>query len=236
MTPSPPLRDARRDAHMPMVRQVAFKLIRRSPSGVNLDDLVSIGMIGLIEAVERFEDTRSDSFSAYARIRVQGAMLDELRRNDWVPRSVRDRGEYLLEVRVRLARELGTEPTEAQVAAAVGVSEARLRDLVASSATSSLVSLDAGLEDDRPLGDILPSDEPGAETILATSRRDAVLREAVGRLPPRERTLVEMHYFGDHTFKEIGRALGVTESRVSQMHTALCKRFPELLDPEALAA
>ena len=123
-------RDALIVRYLPMVRKVAYRMASRYPSCVHVDDLISIGMTGLIEAVDRFQHDRSASFGAYARIRVQGAILDEARKNDWVPRSVRDRVDRIRSVRDELAADLGRAATEREVARTLGVTEERLREWV----------------------------------------------------------------------------------------------------------
>jgi RNA polymerase sigma factor for flagellar operon FliA len=215
--------------HVPMVRRVAFRLASRYPSCVDVDDLINMGMLGLIDAVDRFEADRSISFTAYARIRVQGAIVDEMRKVDWVPRSVRDRGDRIKVSREKLSRDLGREPTEAELARDLGVSETRLRELNDHSLIHSVVSMQDGLDDDHNLGDLIPHEgaTPG-EVLEASDFRDRV-RSAVGQLPERDRMIVDLYYFKELGFREIGQVLGVTESRVSQLHTRIMERLRPLL-------
>ncbi len=222
------------EKHVPMVRRVASRMVSRYPSCVDVEDLVNMGMFGLIDAVDRFEADRSLSFSAFARIRVKGAIVDEMRRADWVPRSVRDRGDRLCEAKDSLAQDLGRPPTEPEIAKHLGVSETRLRALSDHSFIHHMVSMEEGLGDDHTLGEAIAGDwaPPDAEVEGADFRN--TIRAAIGTLSERDRMIVELHYFREQGFKEIGRILGVTESRVSQLHTRVMERLRPKL--EAIAA
>ena len=227
-------RDALIVRYLPMVRKVAYRMASRYPSCVHVDDLISIGMTGLIEAVDRFQHDRSASFGAYARIRVQGAILDEARKNDWVPRSVRDRVDRIRSVRDELAADLGRAATEREVAKTLGVTEERLREWVEVSTIRSVVSLDDGMEDDHSISDILASPDDTPDEDLRKARLAEAIRECLGTLTQRERRVVELYYYRDLNFKEIGEILGVTESRVSQIHTRMKEKLEVQL--QALAS
>ncbi len=213
--------------HYPMVRQVAYRMARRFPRCVDVDDLINIGMIGLIDAVDRFEDTRSGSFGAYARIRVQGAIVDEMRKNDWVPRSVRDRAAMLKRGREALADELGRPPTQRELAEHLGVDLARLKALLETADIRVLVSTEEREDDNATLGDSLGTDS--AERDLERMFLASKVRESVGQLRERDQQIVEMYYYHGRTFKDISEVLGVTESRVSQLHSAIKRRIREQL-------
>ena len=217
------------EEHVPMVRRVAYRLASRYPSCVDVGDLVNMGMLGLIDAVDRFEEDRSISFSGYARIRVGGAIVDEMRKVDWVPRSVRDRGDRIREEREKLARELGRAPTEPELAAGLGVTEARLREMTDHSLIHNVVSMEEGIDEDHSIGDNIPADSETPGDALEASDFRARVRGAVGQLPERDRMIVELYYFKELGFKEIGQLLGVTESRVSQLHTRIMERLRPLL-------
>jgi len=211
--------------HYPMVRRVAYRLVSRYPSCVEADDLVTIGMLGLIDAVDRFEHDRSISFSAYARIRVQGAIVDELRKVDWVPRSVRNRADRITKSRELLQERLQRPPTPEELAEHLGVEVTRLQEMIRDSTVRTLVSMDEGGDDEDPVRDHLAAEDANPLDFAMQSHLRDVVRDAIGELPERERNLVEMYYYRDLTFKEIGKILGVTESRVSQLHSRLKKRL-----------
>lgn len=221
--------------HYPMVRKVAYRMVSRFPSCVEAEDLITIGTLGLIDAVDRFEETRSISFSAYARIRVQGAILDELRKEDWIPRSVRNRHQRILQTRDSLRDSLGRDPDHQELATALEVSPERLSEMIRSSTLRTVVSLeDSTGAGDEPIHSILPSpnDTPW-DTAAQTDAADRI-KEALAGLPERERQIVDLYYYQDLSFKEIGKLLGVTESRVSQLHSRLrnrlCSRLQDLMD------
>ena len=215
--------------YYPMVRQVAYRMARRFPQCVDADDLVNIGIIGLIDAVDRYQPDRAPSFAAYARIRVQGAIVDEMRKNDWVPRSVRDRSALIHRTKQNLERKLGREPTSAEVAEDLGVDRNRLLEMTANANIRVLVSTEEGGEDESTIGERLRSGEAGPDEIAAREHLGAIVRAVISELPEREQLIAEMYYFHDKTFKEIAAALQVTESRVSQLHTRMKKRIREAM-------
>ena len=212
--------------HYPMVRRISYRMARRLPRYVDVEDLVNIGMLGLIDAVDRFEPGRAPSFSAYARIRVQGAIVDEMRKNDWVPRSVRDRAERLEETRHILKQQLGRAAKPEEVADYLGVSVERLHELHRTADVRVLVSMEDGGDDEGTVGDTIATE---ADTDEDLTRRlfGEKIREVVDTLPERERAIVEMYYYRDLTFKEIAGVLGVTESRVSQLHSRMKRRLKD---------
>jgi len=225
--------DQERDAlilqHYPMVRKVAYRMARRLPQCVDAEDLVNIGIIGLIDAVDRYEPSRAPSFSAYARIRVQGAIVDEMRKNDWVPRSVRDRAQMIERARNELKDRLGRNPSSAEIAERIGVDKTRLLELMKFANIRTLVSMEEGAEAEGRVGDTLKHAGQSPAELVAREHLGGIVREVIGELPERERLIAELYYFRDRTFKEIAATLGVTESRVSQLHTRMKKRIREMM-------
>ena len=216
--------------HYDMVRRIAYRMVSRYPSCVEVDDLVTIGMLGLIDAVDRFEHDRSISFTAYARIRVQGAIVDELRKADWVPRSVRNRATNLQRTREHLTEKLGRRPEEEEVAGELGVGVTRLREMVRDSTVRTLVSIyERSHDDDDAVGDSIACDGPTPYDTATVMKVRELVAEVVSELSERDRALVELYYYRDLKFREIGEILGVTESRVSQLNTRLKKRIRERL-------
>ncbi len=220
--------------YYPMVRRISFRMVRRLPRHVDVEDLVNIGMLGLIDAVDRFEPGRAPSFSAYARIRVQGAIVDEMRKNDWVPRSVRDRAGRLERARQELKQQLGREPSAEQLAGRLGVTSQRLQELYRTADVRVLVSMEDGGEDEGTVGEVLANEED-VDASMTSRLFDEKIRDVINTLPERERSIVEMYYYRDLTFKEIAAVLGVTESRVSQLHSRMKRRLKEPM-AELLAA
>jgi len=222
-------RDALILQYYPMVRKVAYRMARRLPQCVDAEDLVNIGIIGLIDAVDRYEPSRAPSFAAYARIRVQGAIVDEMRKNDWVPRSVRDRAHLIEQAKKDLKEKLNRAPNSSEVAAHIGVDKERLLELMHFANIRTLVSMEEGAEAEGRVGDTLADTGEGPADLVARQHLGGMVREVIGELPERERLIAELYYFRDRTFKEIAATLGVTESRVSQLHTRMKKRIREMM-------
>ncbi len=212
--------------HYPMVRRVAYRMVTRFPSCVEADDLIAIGTLGLINAVDRFQADRKISFSAYARIRVQGAILDELRKQDWVPRSVRTRHQQVRITRASLVDSLGRDPTHAELAKAMELSTDRLHEVIRDSTLRVLVSMEErhSEAEDRVV-DTLVSELPTPIEQAMRTRVSELVKKTLMTLPPRECQLVDLYYYKDLTFREIADVFGVTESRISQLHTRLKNRL-----------
>ncbi|MBV2134992.1 RNA polymerase sigma factor FliA [Pseudomonas sp. MAP12] len=211
------------EEHLPLVRRQALSLQVRLPASVELDDLIQAGMIGLLDALNRYDASHGASFATFASQRIRGAMLDELRSRDWVPRSVRRNTRALDEAVRRLEQRLGRPAEEREIAAALGVDLEEYRHLLMDANGSQLVALDELPEDE---GETLcgePHATPLAE--LLEGRRRADLVKAIDRLPEREKLLLGLYYQEDLNLKEIGAVLGVSESRVCQLHSQAVARL-----------
>lgn len=211
------------DEHLPLVRRQALSLQVRLPASVELDDLIQAGMIGLLDAVNRFDAGQGASFATFASQRIRGAMLDELRSRDWVPRSVRRNTRLLDETIRRLEQQLGRPPEDREIAVALDVSLEEFHHLLMDANGSQLVALDELPEEE---GDSLSAGAhatPLAE--LLEGRRRADLVKAIERLPEREKLLLTLYYQEDLNLKEIGAVLGVSESRVCQLHSQAVARL-----------
>lgn len=195
----------------PLVKYVAGRLRTRLPETVEYADLVSDGIFGLMEAIERFDPDRGLSFQTFAVPRIRGSMVDALRSLDWVPRSVRDKVRLVEEAQRDLEAALVRVPEDAEVAAHLGMSVDALRAVYAKAATSSVSALE-----DLDLADELAPQ--GTHAVEEDASRAALLR-AVGELPERDQVIIALYYFEGLTLSEIGYVLGVTESRVSQLHS-----------------
>jgi RNA polymerase sigma factor FliA len=215
--------------YAPMVRRLAFRMARNFPRSVDADDLYQIGMLGLMDAVERYEDSRAVSFTAYVRMRVKGAILDEMRKQDWVPRSVRDRAARLNNARKALSEQLGRSPRHDELAKFMEITEDRLEELIQTADVRVLISTEEGGEGEATVGDTLSSPSSDLEEDLARRSLAGIVREAVAVLPERDQLIIDLYYYRDLNFKEIADVLGVTESRVSQLHSRIRKRLREHL-------
>jgi len=225
----PGLRDRLVLHYAPLVKYVAGRVGTGLPAHVDIGDLVQSGIFGLVNAIDRFEPERGLKFETYAMQRIRGAILDDLRSQDWVPRSVRSRAREVERALERLEARLQRTATDPEVAAELGLTVADLRDLYAQLQLTSVVALDELVAVGRggpSLAETLPDDsilDPGAVMDGVESRR--LLAQAVSQLVERDRVVVTLYYFENLTLAEIGKVLGVTESRVCQLHTRAVLRL-----------
>ena len=239
-TRSPELREQLILEYAPLVKHVAGRLAVMLPPHVEFDDLVSYGMFGLVEAVERFDFERGVKFETYAAARIRGAIIDGLRSADWVPRSVRQKARELEKELIRLESALGRAATDDEIAEALGMTVQEYDRLVAELSGASLVSLDevwvADPEEEselRLLETVSNESAISPEDAVEEKELERLLAEAIERLPERERLVLALYYHEGLTLKEIGRVLGVTESRVCQIHTKAILRLRAYLGVHA---
>lgn len=227
-------RDALVLHHITLVRAVAHRMASGLPAHVDLADLVQVGFFGLLDAIERYEPHRSPRFESFAGQRIRGAMLDELRAQDWVPRTVRGRVREIERARERLEGRLRRAVTDRELAAELGMSAADLR---AVGRQVQLVSVEAIADAHGPgaVSETLADDAlPDPVAVVERRETERQLTEAIGRLGERDRAVIHLYYVENRTLAEIGRLLGVTESRVCQLHSRLVGRLRGRL--EELAA
>ncbi|WP_190822064.1 FliA/WhiG family RNA polymerase sigma factor [Saccharopolyspora pogona] len=223
--------------YAPLVKYVAGRVGTGLPSHVDVSDLIQSGIFGLVDAIEKFEPERGLKFETYAMQRIRGAILDDLRAQDWVPRSVRSRARDVERALERLEAKLQRTATDAELAGELELSLDGLRELFAQLQMTSVIALDdligAGPAQ-ASLAETLPDDraeDPVAALVDRDSRRQ--LAEAVERLSERDRVVVTLYYFENLTLAEIGKVLGVTESRVCQLHTRAVLRLRTKLTEQA---
>lgn len=215
--------------YAPLVKYVAGRVGTGLPSHVEVSDLIQSGIFGLVDAIEKFEPERGLKFETYAMQRIRGAILDDLRAQDWVPRSVRSRARDVERALERLEAKYQRTATDAELAAELDLSVEELRELFAQLQMTSVVALDDLIgfgSTTASLAETLPDDraeDPIATLVDRDSRRQ--LAEAVERLSERDRVVVTLYYFENLTLAEIGKVLGVTESRVCQLHTRAVLRL-----------
>ena len=224
-------------AGLPFVESLARRVAASMPHSIELGDLVQDGMIGLIDAACRFDEGRGIKFETFAERRVRGAMIDALRRDAW-PRGVRRQRRELEAAREELRRELGAEPSLADLAARVGSDEVRLgRTIVRINTIESTSPLSAGDHvDGASLPPALVPSEPQSPDKAYEEQevRDRI-RAAIASLPPRERKVIGLYYYGEATMKQIGVEIGVNESRVSQLHARAVQRLRKTLGADSQA-
>ena len=204
-----------------LVRFAAGRMIDSLPATVELGDMVQGGLFGLIDAIEKYDPDRGVRFESYAMHRIRGAILDELRTLDWAPRTVRARARALADATADLEHAHGRQPTEHELAELVGVSVEQLREQRDEIAHLHVLALDDPLGSGPATIADLCADRDAPEPGHAVERRDlrTVLADAIGSLPDRQRFVVALYHYEGLSMADIGRALGVTESRVSQIHS-----------------
>ena len=227
-------------AYSPLVKYVAGRTASGLPAHVDEADLISYGLSGLINAIERFELEREIKFETYAITRIRGAIIDELRSMDWVPRSVRSRARDIEKAHTKLEHRLQRAPTDEEIAAEMGIELGEFHDLLLQISKSSVAALDElwsvgdSTGDSVSLLDTLTDDTaPDPAAMMDQSELRDRVADAIARLPEREKLVVALYYYENLTLREIGEVLGVTESRVSQLHTkAVLRLRSRLIDAD----
>lgn len=229
-----PLDQSKRDElivnYTPLIKYIANRLAARLPSHVSIDDLISCGIIGLIDAIDKFNPAKNVQFKTYAEFRIKGAMLDELRSLDWVPRSVRRKSTDLEHAYADLEKRLGRPARDEEIAHALGMSMEEFHGLLDETKSISFLDIEL-LRQNAP--DAEPSSlieslcvndsDPFTSISLEQIRR--LLARAITELPEKERLAVTLYYYEELTMKEIGLVMGYTESRISQMHSKAMLRL-----------
>jgi RNA polymerase sigma factor for flagellar operon FliA len=221
--------------HMPLVKRLAHHMKAKLPPSVEVDDLVQAGMIGLLDAISRYEETHGAQFETYAVLRIRGAMLDELRNSDWLPRSMRQNMRKIEAAMSSLQQKLGHPPTESEVAKLLKLSLAEYQDMLGDGGGHQLVYYEDFHGDegsDSFLDRYAVDDADPLRSLLDGDFRQAVI-DAIDALPPREKILMGLYYEEEMNLKEIGAVMGVSESRVSQLHTQAVARLRAALREQA---
>ena len=210
--------------HLPLVKNVVGRLALSLPPHVDSEDLYSAGLVGLLNAVRNFDPEGGSSFESYARVRIRGAIFDELRRLDWVPRSIHDKARKVQTVMQRLEQAKGEIPTDAEMAQALGITTDEYEELMAEIRPATFVCLDAvhgGDESgDSSLHETI-TDDSQEDPMAATARREIarVIEKRLETLPEMQRKVLALYYFEDMRLREIAEIFGVTESRICQIHS-----------------
>ena len=224
-TKSPQLRDKFIRQYMPLVKYVAGKVSVGMPGSVDFDDLVGYGQFGLLDAINKFDPDKNVKFKTYAVTRIRGAIFDELRTLDWVPRSVRQKSREIEDTIVQLESKLGRPASDSEVAGAMGLSEDEYHQTILKVSGTSVLSLNdvwySGEDSEHvSIGDCIESPSSlNPDVIVGREEIRRVIIEAINELPEKEKMVLVLYYHEDMTFKEIGQVLEVSESRVSQLHT-----------------
>jgi RNA polymerase sigma factor for flagellar operon FliA len=207
-----------------LVRFVAQRISSRLPSNVDIEDLISSGVIGLMDAIDKYDPTRENKFKTYAEFRIRGAILDELRGQDWVPRSARDKAKIIDRATQELEQRLGRKPSEDEVADHLGMALDEYQDMESKVNNTVLLSIDElggpSQSDRRSLLDSIENTNSKNPFVhLKNQAASDLLKRNIDDLPDKQKLVLQLYYYEELNLKEIGRILEVTESRVSQLHT-----------------
>src|SRR5918999_3717333 len=217
--------------YAPWVKFIALRMAVKLPSHVQAEDLISAGIIGLIDALDKFNPDREVQFKTYAQIRIQGAMKDELRALDWASRSMRQKVKRLEQAYATLERELGRPPASEAVASSLGIKMAAFEDMLDDVKGTTLVSLEelgqgpASEDKSALLEAVLTRQDQDPLEMLNLQDLKKALTVAIAALPEKERLVLSLYYFEELTMKEVGKVLNLTESRISQLHTQAVLRL-----------
>jgi len=202
--------------HAPLVKRIAYHLMGRLPDTVQIDDLIQAGMLGLLEAIKHYDASQGASFETYAGIRVRGAMLDELRRADWTPRSVHKKARMVAEAIREVENQVGRDATDSEVARHMGIGLQEYRQILQDAVSCKTFSVEELVQgEDSVIDDVHDDLQP--EAVLIQQGFQQALANAIAELPERERLVVSLYYDEELNLREIGQVLDVGESRVSQI-------------------
>ncbi len=230
------LRDQLIMDYAPLIRFVAQRIAARLPSNIDIDDLISAGVIGLMDAIEKYDPSRDNKFKTYAEFRIRGAILDELRSQDWVPRSVRDKAKKIEKTYAELEQKFGRAVTDEELSAALGIELDEYYDMVSKVKAVTLLSIDElsgpNQQDRKSLLECLEnvSSKNPFTQLKSKGIRDLLVKH-IDELPEKQKLVLSLYYYEDLNLKEIGRILEVTESRVSQLHTQAVEKLRSKLKP-----
>jgi RNA polymerase sigma factor for flagellar operon FliA len=215
--------------HAPLVKYIAHRIAMRLPPQIDIDDLINSGVLGLMDAIEKFDPSKEVKFKTYAEIRIKGAILDELRAMDWIPRSIRKVINRLVDAYHELEQQLGRPAKDEEIAEQLGLKMDEFYQLLKQSAGVPLVSLDGLVDHEEKKRSVLSClEDPksaNAFGILGLNEMKDVIAKAIDDLPKKEKQVVSLYYYDELTMKEIGKVLNLTESRVSQIHTKAVLRL-----------
>jgi len=228
--------------YSPMIKYVANRIAMRLPPHIEVDDLISVGVLGLIDAITKYDPTRGAKFKTYAEFRVRGAILDELRSMDWVPRSVRQKASNIDSVVQKLQSKLGRPPEDEEVAGEMGISLDQFFDTLNETKSMPVLSLE-GLGIAKETGEqqslldcLAGKSDTDPQIQIRLNELKEIIAQAIDTLPEQARLMISLYYYEELTMKEIGAVLDVTESRVSQIHSKavfkLCTELKALIAEE----
>jgi len=205
--------------HAPMVKRIAYHLKSRLPANIQLDDMIQAGMIGLLEAANNYDAKQGASFETYSSIRIRGAMLDEVRKNDWTPRSVHRNSRRVAEVVRKIENEKGRDARDSEIAQALSIELGEYNRILQDASGHKILSFEDIAVGGESILDDVPNSQTGLLDGLQKEDMKAMVANAVASLPERERMVMALYYDEELNLREVGAVIGVSESRVSQIHS-----------------
>lgn len=213
------------ERYSPLVKRIAHHLLARMPSNIQVEDLIQAGLMGLLEAARNYDATKGASFETYAGIRIRGSMIDDVRRGDWAPRSVHRNARRVSEAIQIVENRVGRDAGDSEIAQQLDVPIGDYYEMLQDSASSKLFSFEELVSTEEGPDEQIASSAPDPlEGIQKSALREG-LAKAIGQLPERERLVLALYYDQDLNLKEIGEVLGVSESRISQIHSRAAMRL-----------
>lgn len=213
------------EGYIELVKIIAGRLYSTYGSNIEYDDLVSYGIFGLLDAIEKFDIDKKVKFETYAQIRIRGSIIDQLRNLDWIPRSVRQKSKTIEETYNKLENRLGRNAKDIEVAKELNISIDELNSILQQINSFNIVSLEEKLYDSNIVNYLKNDEDSLPEDIICNRELHEVLQLSIEKLPEREKQVISLYYFNEVTYKEIGEILGISESRVSQLHSKAISRL-----------
>lgn len=222
--------------YAPLIKYIARKIALRLPSSIDLDDLISSGVMGLMDALEKYDMSRENTFKTYAEFRIRGSILDELRSQDWAPRSIRDKAKLMERAQIQLENKLGRKPTASEVAQKLGISKTKYHKLENNVRPVSILSIDEQSSfssfDKKSILNIIHGSSVGNPSVdIDVKDLKEKIANCIKQLPEKQRVVMTLYYYEDLNLKEIGDMLKVTESRISQLRAQALLKLKERLTP-----
>jgi RNA polymerase sigma factor for flagellar operon FliA len=219
--------------YLPLVKRIAYHMMARLPASVEVDDLIQVGLIGLMDAVDRFDGSQGAQFESYATQRIRGAMLDDLREADWLPRHIRQKSRQIESAINRVAQRHGRPPTEQEISTEMGISLSDFQSMLGDVKGNQLLYYEDFSDEESSdfLERYLVDDVSDPLSLLEDEGFRKGLIQAIDDLPERERNLMGMYYEQDMNLKEIGAVMGVSESRICQLHSQAVARLRAKMKP-----
>ena len=215
------------EEYIRLVKFIAGRLYISYGSNIESDDLVSYGIFGLIDAIEKFDLNKQVKFETYAQLRIRGAIIDSLRSLDWVPRSIRQKSKKIEEAYSSLENKLGRSATDVEVSEALDISVKELQEILLNTASFNVISLEEVIFEVGLIGNT--AEEQLTEDLICRRETYNNLKDTIVQLPERERQVISLYYYNNLTYKEIGKVLDISESRVSQLHSKAISRLKSKL-------